>query len=302
MNKIPVGRTIAYAYSFAFGHLGTIIGLIWIPMVLITALGFFVMNGYLENFSAALADENPSAAGQYALMVIGYSFVALLLYSMIYVAVTRQALDQSRAVTLAHVEIGAPVWRMFGALLAFVFVAGLFYLAIFLVALGGLAAAGGAAPAPAAASGAAAAMLLGLSLLLIAALCALVYVVARLAFLLAPVVVAEERMSLSRSWQLTRGNFWRIAIVSVATLGPPLLIMFGAEVLILGPDYFFGGLNPVATAAEQAAQMQVMHSNLPALSGLSFLLSPFLTGLTLGASAFAYRALVPAGTRVVQEA
>ncbi|MEJ0044147.1 MAG: hypothetical protein WDM81_18895 [Rhizomicrobium sp.] len=40
MNKIPVGETIRFAYAFTFGEIGTVIGLVWIPLV-INAVGAF---------------------------------------------------------------------------------------------------------------------------------------------------------------------------------------------------------------------------------------------------------------------
>ncbi len=290
MNKIPVMQTIRYAYAFTFGHLGTIIGLIWIPMVLVTAIGFFVTNRYVETFSEAIAQDNEAMAGQAGLLVIGYSIIGLLLYSMIYVAVTRQALGLRGATAFAHFELGPPVWRMFGALLAVIFIIGIFYLVIFLVTFGGFAGVNGMAKTPAAAG-----LALGLLVFLLAGLCALLFVAVRLVFLLPPVVVAEHRMSVARGWELTRGNFWRIILIWVATLLPVLLIVFGAELAVMGPDYFFSGLNPTASLTEQANRMQEMGKHLPLLYGVSFLLSPFMTGLTLGASAYAYRALVPAG-------
>jgi len=33
MTKIPVGKTIAYAYGFTFGHFLTVLGLAWVPLV-----------------------------------------------------------------------------------------------------------------------------------------------------------------------------------------------------------------------------------------------------------------------------
>ncbi len=289
MSKIPVLQTIRYAYGFTFGHLGTIIGLVWIPMVLVTAMGFFVTNRYVETFSAAIAQDDAAMAGQAGLLVIGYSIIGLLLYSMMYVAVTRQALGLRNAAAVAHFELGSPVWRMFGALLAVIFIVGIFYLVIFLTTFGGFAAIKGMEKTPATAG-----LALGLLLFLLAGLCALLFVAVRLVFLLPPVVVAEGRMSVTRGWELSRGNFWRIILIWAATLLPVLLVVFGAELAIMGPDYFFSGLNPAASLTEQAGRMQEMGRHLPLLYGVSFLLSPFMTGLTLGASAFAYRALVPA--------
>ena len=62
MTKIPVLDTIRAAYQFTFTHLGAIIGLIWLPMILATVIGFFV----LQRFFAAMADA--FASNNFALM------------------------------------------------------------------------------------------------------------------------------------------------------------------------------------------------------------------------------------------
>lgn len=289
MNKIPVTRTIAHAYSFTFGHLGTIIGLIWIPMVAATALGYFVMREYFESFSAALTQNNPAIAGQAALMLFFYVFVMLLLYAMIYVSVTKQALGIRTGAAMAHVELGPAVWRMFGAMLGAFAIVLLLYTLIAAVGLGGLAAVSGGNPTMAGG------VALGLGLLIIVGVGALIYIAVRLVFFLAPVVVAEDRVGLGRAWELTSGNFWRIFLIWLATLAPLFLIMLVVETFILGPAAMTSGVSgAIPTPAEQAQQMRLMSEHLPALSGLGFLLSPFLTGLTVGAAAFAYREVAPA--------
>ena len=40
MNKINVWNAIRFAYAFTFGDIGTIIGLIWLPTLLIAVLQF----------------------------------------------------------------------------------------------------------------------------------------------------------------------------------------------------------------------------------------------------------------------
>ena len=45
------------------------------------------------------------------------------------------------------------------------------------------------------------------------------------------------------------------------------------------------------TMVEQAMHLKEVNRNLPLLYGLSFLLSPFISGLAPGAAAYAYRAL-----------
>src|SRR4051812_20549206 len=40
MNRLPVGKAISYAYAFTFNQLGTIIGLCWVPLVLMAFVQF----------------------------------------------------------------------------------------------------------------------------------------------------------------------------------------------------------------------------------------------------------------------
>ena len=70
MKKIPVLETIKAAYGFVFTHLGAIIGLIWLPMVLVTVPGFFVEQRYFDAAAGALADEHSANLGSVTLGLI----------------------------------------------------------------------------------------------------------------------------------------------------------------------------------------------------------------------------------------
>ncbi len=63
MQKIPVTRTIQAAYRFVFTHLGAIIGLIWLPMVLVTVTGSFVEQHYYDAAAEALASNSYANLG-----------------------------------------------------------------------------------------------------------------------------------------------------------------------------------------------------------------------------------------------
>jgi hypothetical protein len=121
--------------------------------------------------------------------------------------------------------------------------------------------------------------------------CAATYVFVRLFFVLAPVTVAEEQVNLGRGWQLTAKNFWRLFAILLATVGPVFVLIMICEAFVLGPDSVMPHSD--GSFAATAARMDQMRPHLPVLYGLSFVFSPFLFGLVLGASAFAYRALVP---------
>ena len=77
MTKIPVLETIRAAYRFTFTHLGAIIGLIWLPMILATVIGFFVLQRFFSALADALASNNFALAGPAVLGVISFLLVRL---------------------------------------------------------------------------------------------------------------------------------------------------------------------------------------------------------------------------------
>ncbi len=296
MKKIPVRDSIVYGYSFTFGHLGTIIGLIWLPMVIVAVAGYFVMSGFYGSVPDAVSAGNPAAVGQSYLLVTAWWFASLLLYAMMYTAVTRQAMGLREGPAAIHFHLGAAEMRVFGVIL------GLFAIAlVFLMGDRALLALfkGLGAKVPALMSVGALLYLLGLL--------AIIYAIARLGFLAIPATVAEDTVALGRAWELSRGNFWRMVAVSLATLLPLFIVMSLAEVAILGSDFFLPKTMVANADAAQrlqsmAAQMRAASGQLPLLSGLSFLLAPFLAGLTMAPAAFAYRALTAPETPSMRQA
>lgn len=285
MKKIPVLDSIRYAYAFTFGHLGTIIGLIWLPMLILAVAGYFVMSYYYASVPAALSAGDAITVGRLGMLVIGWSLVSLLLSSVMYVAVTRQALGLRQGPAVVHFALGPSEIRVFGAVLGVFAVAVVF----FMIYLGVIGAAKALVPSNPVAKGA-------IGLFALAALLAIVYALIRLSFLLIPATVAEGKIGLARAWELSGGNFWRIVGVGIAAIGPIALVAIGAEIGILGPDFFVHSATPGAADTaqrmqEMAEQMRAASKHLPLLYGLSFLLAPFFMGLGLAPSAFAYRAL-----------
>jgi hypothetical protein len=282
VKKIPVGKTIAYAYNFVFGHLGAIIGLIWLPMILIAVLSFLPYALGTVQYGA-VQDINEASRG--AAINLACSIGTFILYAMLYVVVTRQALGLRHGGASIHFSLGMPEWRMLGAMflmaVVIVFLI-LAYAAVSAIAVFAASQAGTAAEGVAVLLAAS----VGLGLLLFVAL--------RLGFLLAPVVVAEETMSISRSWTLSNGNFLPMFAIVFAIVLPFVIVQFAAMLWVAGPDAFAplpAGAD-FATALQQ--RMQIFDRHMPVLLGLSVFLAPFSLGLNLGAQAFAYRVLVPA--------
>jgi hypothetical protein len=290
VNKIPVGDTIAHAYKFTLENLGAIIGLIWLPMVISTVGAFFVQTYYSATLSTAAIESRPAEAGQAMLSMIAWTLLSFLLGAVMYTSVTRQALGLRKGPAYISLSLGLQEFRVFGAEMALFGIAvafGLFYL-VGISALAGIAGRPGA-------------QLLGLAALLsaLAGAFAIFYCIVRLSFLLFPATIVENKIGLSRSWMLTRGNFWRIVAIGLATVGPIAVVIGIGEYLILGPEYFRMAMAAAtADAAAQAkiseAETRMMTQHLPLLLGLSLLIAPFTVGLALGAASFAYRVLTPA--------
>src|ERR1700742_4524508 len=113
MKKLPVLATIREAYGFVFLHLGAIIGLIWLPMILLTVTGFFVMKRFLEAMSVALASGNADALGSEGLGPLFFMIASLLLVAMMSVPVTQLALGTRKEGALVHFSFSTIEWRLF---------------------------------------------------------------------------------------------------------------------------------------------------------------------------------------------
>ena len=292
MNKIPVKQTIAEAYRFTFYGLEKVIGLIWLPAVLMTVGSYFVLSPYLAGMASAMENSDFAQQGSNMVLMFGLEIVILVLMAMMAVAITREILNPLQRPLFLRFGLGATEFRLVGALIA------LYVLLLVFILIGALAAAalgyGLNALLPASGGlkrGLALAALFGLCLIPV-----LVYIMARLTFLVVPCVVMEGKFGLERSWQLTKGNVWRIIGISLAIALPLLVILLIGEFFILGADYFnphFEMLGDQAAMAKRNAEnIRLMISKLPLLVGFSFLLMPFSSGLYFSAPAFAYRALM----------
>jgi len=283
MKKIPIVQTVKAAYGFVFTHLGAIIGLIWVPMVLVTVLGFFVEQRYYAAAADALASDNFARLGPSVISLFCYFVAAILLYAMMYVPVMQLALGQRKDGAIFHFALGPAEWRMFRALAglaAYLFLPVLITAFLFntVVALMGQA---GQAKSMLAAG--------GLEVLLALSYLALVYIALRFVFLLPAVAVNEEGPVLPRAWILSGGNFWRILAIMLATLGPVALAAAVAQIALEGS----GALLPsfANSAAMAAAQLHLISLNMPVSKGVDFLVAPLVLGLAAGSSAAAMRAL-----------
>jgi hypothetical protein len=272
MPQMPVVATIRDAYNFTLTHLGSVIGLIWIPMVLLTVMGFFSSQRYYNDTIEALASGNAAQMGSSFLMWLAYLIAALLLQAVMYAAVTQLALGMRSGPVWAHFAFGQAEWRMFRSLLAFTgLVIPLFLFGSVVLNMVVLQAAQ-AAPAV---------LLIFYGLLLAA--------VARFFVLLPAISATEAGPLLRRAWMLTAGNFWRLLAVLLAIVIPLfiLAVLLMVPVAQRLPPLPVGGSQQV----QQLAMLTWVRQALPFLWGLLFLIWPLVIGLFAGASVSAWRAL-----------
>jgi hypothetical protein len=280
MNKIPVLKTIGFAYAFTFAGIGTIIGLVWLPTLLIGVLQFLSFA-----LGAQLSDEGPAAGSAAAFLNFAFFFATILLYAMNAVAVTRLALGKRpEGIASVHFSLGRPEWRVLGG---YLFCAVLLGGLLMVYLLGMSFATSLVRPAMSMP------LALGLILYVLVGICLLLYVGLRLMPLLVPVTVAEDKLDLARGWQLMAGNTLRMLGVLLGVSVPVLAIQTAAT-LAIGGSALVAPLpsSPNAIVLAINARMAALNSHMPELIGLFLILAPFSLGLTMSAEAAAYRALV----------
>lgn len=286
MNKIPVGKTVAFAYNFLFTRIGTVAGVAGLPALLASAVDYLV-----RSYTSI---EDPEAAGGTNLLIwlLG-TVTTVFISSVATVGLTRAALGLPLGSGAYYFPVGPLELRMFAAKLRFwigvvvlLILASLVTSVAFMLAGVPIDDAGTVEPSPA---------ILVPALAAWAAVGYAVVTILRMGFLLSATVVSEAKGGLQRSHDLARGNFWRMVAIVLA-LGAPILVLVSVASLIilsaaLGPDY--------ARVLEQEGMMELMRRGEEAVAQNLLLWEVFNTaifilasGLIYAASAYAYCVLV----------
>jgi hypothetical protein len=288
--KIPVGRTIEGAFSFVFRNFLSVVGIIWFPYLVATAIiagtTLWLVPDWRTLFDHVGTD--PAAIAVPMLRLARIFTVAwpvlFVAAAMVEVGLLRKALGLHKGPMPIYFSLGAPVWRMVGAyvLLFFIFIA---------IVLVGCLAAGAVAglawsfvPSPGRAWICAVAVA--------AAIVWVIYASVRVRFLLPAVVVAEGHIGVGRAWHLAGGNVLRI-IAIVLVIDIAVGIVFGIVSSLIAPIPF-----PMF-AQHPDPQMiwhwyaLMLHTVGPALLAVRLVEVALLAALGAGAAAAAYRSLVP---------
>ena len=298
MNRILVGQTIGRGYRFLFRRFLAILGLSWLPALALAVVGTL----WLGHFAADVTLVSKGTSPAYWLALDALALFASLAFftAAIAVPLTREALGLHDETVFAHFVVGRRELRLFLALLRFALL--LVAAAVLLTFVLGFAVRTGM-PVLLAKMGAAsetnaawrgiplrALVLGGTGFVLVSAL---VFLTLRLGFFLAPIAAIEEHARVTRAWILSSRNFWRVLIVTLALAVPVDLLARGAEFALFGRQ--LQALLPQALAARDPALLAgwtAGHAVVLAAIGSTVL--TLLIALFAGASAMAYRTLMPA--------
>ncbi len=278
MRRISVVATVRDAYIFTLTQLGSVIGLIWVSMVMLTVARFFAFHRFYNDFVEFLADGNAARMGPVLLMMVAYLMVALLLYAVMFAGVVQLILGTRAAPSFVHFAFGALEWRMFRAFFAFVGLMILAGMSVLLAADAVLALAPGTKSGPAVLGN-----VMGLALM-----CLGVVLAARFLLLLPAIAVHEPGLALRRAWALSAGNFLPLVGVLLGIFLPLFVVFVLIEVGMGEQGMSITGGPPQLQTIAAITQLREM---LPLTCGLSFFFSPLVVGLLASASISVWRTL-----------
>jgi hypothetical protein len=312
MGKIPVLQTITETYAFAFRRYFPILGVIWLPFLLIGAAAYYILLPALTVMVKVLAEiaqhalQNPQTPylppSIWSMMggTFLFEFIALVIICVVAVGITKEALDLRRGPRFVYLAVGKSELLVIGGMFT---ILALYLVSIVVVGIvGGIAGAiigtamlgsSGAHVDPAAQAESVVVVVRWLTILFYLVF---FYFVVRLTFFLVPISTAEGRFGVWRSWALTKGNFWRIVGVILGTFLPITILSYALWYFVFGPALFQSmwtpQVHPEVAAAQLGAQLQMFMHYALYFGIYALLFAPISYGLMFGQSAIAYRAVV----------
>jgi hypothetical protein len=283
MGLVPVRGSIVRGYTFLFARFFTVVGLGWLP-----ATFYGIACTYLIRAVTTGALGAPPASGAFNQYTLGY-LLALLIVTAFFgapmlIPFTREALGMHEEPVAAHFSYGPREWRLFVALLRFY---GLVGGGLFLLIV-----ASGIGVGQIMHSGI---VLLGSPLASwlnsvsgIASLSLAAFLSVRLGFFLGPISAVEGHAKLSRSWTLSRSNFWRLALVFLAVAVPAVIVVLISEYALWGSELEAATR---ATGSNALAIFKLQYDHSVSIAAMLAIALTAVNALFAGASAAAYQAL-----------
>ncbi len=194
MKKIPVGATIAHAYRFAFLNFFKLLGVMWLPWAIMTALGLAISKTSMA-FSTAIMSHDSAQIRHALIYLMPFLSADAPLALHADDGIDGTGTGTKNGSPYYYFSLGKPLWRASGAFLLLIMVVIGCWIA---VVLGGIVLVFVMnLVAKTLMVGTFAKFVVGLSIAI--AFCAYIYIIVRSSFLLMPVVIAEEKISLKRA-------------------------------------------------------------------------------------------------------
>ena len=94
--------------------LGKVIGLIWLPILILTVGSYFTMIPYFSGMAASLESGDMSQQALLSLRLLAFDVVVIVLLAVIAVAITREILNPAKGVSYVHFSFGMTELRVVG--------------------------------------------------------------------------------------------------------------------------------------------------------------------------------------------
>lgn len=215
---VSVMEAVRFAYRLLLTKFLTILGLLWLPLLLAGVSLYFGLLWYFEALLRYLANPDPKVASLALGILSGGVLLALFFWSMAVSAVANLASGTDAATDWLYLRTRRQEWRLYAGYLRFLLLFGLLAggLAFFLTSLGPLLPMGGVSS----------------PLLTLAIVAALFWFTARVGFLMAPIVVTSSGMILRASWHKSEGQDLRIAGLMLILMVPTALVQIAGEIVL----------------------------------------------------------------------
>jgi hypothetical protein len=233
---------------------------------LMTVVMFAIAGGAMGNFMELAqgmeTGGEPSEAEVMAFMSAYFGFlglilpVSLILGSVAYAAVNRAIVRPAES-AFGYLRLGMDEVRVLVVQIALGLIFGLGFGLLGGAVFGLLGAAMGMA-------GESMAPLLGLLMFvaIIAVACAAVWVTVRLSLAL-PITVAERRIAIFESWNLTRGHFWSLLGMALLAFVMCIVVQILLSIVLMPVLYFAGGGLENLSALETMTPVEIMTAMAP---------------------------------------
>jgi hypothetical protein len=270
MTSLPVFATIATTYRFLFREFATIVRFAWFPLLVVAVVQYFAAGAALDALASGQSANDQPIASPYDLVEW---VVQIVVFAIVGVSLHRVILfgDRKPGQYIAFAFGRAEVLFLVLQLVVF---AG--YFAVGLVWAISLGDPGAAVPSLPAIGPILTMILIGLGF---------IYLFTRLAPIY-PIIVAENQLDFPRSWELTRGKFWRLFAIFALALLPLGLAVVLAEAIFVGlASRNFAGR--VLSAESLAAIKGLIAYQV----GIFYVVAIVASGLTAALLCYSYKAL-----------